>query len=466
MQKNVFISWSGQKSYKVAQVLYDWLPSIINSIEPFLSSEDIEKGVRWFNEISEQLEKISFGIVCLTKENMNAPWILFETGALSRRLGQSRVSPLLIHLSNSELQGPLAQFNTTSLTEADIKKLMKGINLHLREKGIPESLLDRTFEISWPLLKVKLDEALADSTETTNKLHNRPQSEILEEILMLTRSIVQQISAERVGSIEMSEASQENITRISDQFLKLRDETRDLSLLDTISHELLSPIVGIRSNASFLQKRFMDLPTELIETKLGDILVDCDVLLQQIRKLEYFLGRKAPSTTFEKTRVYRDIVIKTIKQLIPLIKEHGYDSSRIEYLEKDPTGIILYIDKNKLHQVIYNILINAIKYAELEPEAFKIKVITEESKDAYIIRFQDWGIGLPEENKDKIFEVGFRASKAIQKDVIGSGLGLSIAKELMKEMGGDIKVASIYKPTEFKVIIPKSLQEDPHDFIY
>jgi len=466
MPKNVFISWSGQTSYKVAQVLYDWLPNIIQSIDPFLSSEDVEKGVRWFNEISDQLEQISFGIVCLTQDNMNAPWILFEAGALSRRLGQSCVTPLLIHLSNSDLQGPLAQFNTTSLTEADMKRLMKGINLHLRDKGIPERLLDRTFEISWPLLKKQLDDVLAQSTETTTKPSNRPQPEILEEILKLTRSIAQVISTERTEGADARDTSHENIAKISDQLLKLRDETRDLSLLDTISHELLSPIVGIRSHASFLQRRFPDLPAELVETKLSDIITDCEILFQQVKQLEYVLGRKAPSPTFEKTNVFRDIVIKTIHQLKPLMFERGFNTSQVDYQVGDASRIIVFADKAKLQQVVYNILINAIKYAEEQPDAFRLTVTTEETKDNYIIRFQDWGIGLPEGSEEKIFDVGFRAPNAIQRNVTGSGLGLSIAKGLMKEMGGDIVIGNSYKPTEFKVIIPKSLKEAPNDLNY
>ena len=59
----VFISWSGDISHKVAMVLYGWLPDVIQSIDPYVSSEDIHKGTRWIMDISTELEKSAFGIL-------------------------------------------------------------------------------------------------------------------------------------------------------------------------------------------------------------------------------------------------------------------------------------------------------------------------------------------------------------------------------------------------------------------
>lgn len=197
MDKNIFISWSGALSHRVASILYEWLPQVIQTIDPFLSSEDIETGVPWFSEIGSKLEQIGFGILCLTPDNTNAPWILFEAGALSKSVGQSRVTPLLFRVPISDLQGPLAQFNATSTTEADIKKLVKTINLHLGEHGIREKQLDKAFELCWPLLKTQLDDLATSSEQFVRSEPIRSTNDILEELLKLTRHISQQVSVNK-----------------------------------------------------------------------------------------------------------------------------------------------------------------------------------------------------------------------------------------------------------------------------
>ena len=60
----VFLSWSGVKSQKIAIILRDWIPSVIQSVVPYVSSEDIDKGARWSGEIAKELDDCAFGILC------------------------------------------------------------------------------------------------------------------------------------------------------------------------------------------------------------------------------------------------------------------------------------------------------------------------------------------------------------------------------------------------------------------
>ena len=62
----VFISWSGDTSHNVALALREWLPSVLQSVEPYVSSEDIDKGARWSAEIGYQLNDTDFGILRVT----------------------------------------------------------------------------------------------------------------------------------------------------------------------------------------------------------------------------------------------------------------------------------------------------------------------------------------------------------------------------------------------------------------
>lgn len=70
-----------------------------------------------------------------------------------------------------------------------------------------------------------------------------------------------------------------------------------------------------------------------------------------------------------------------------------------------------------------------------------------------IIKFKDWGIGVSKGLEEKIFEDGFRAPEAIDKYATGSGLGLTIARKIIRELGGDLKLVNDYKPTEFHVVL-------------
>lgn len=79
----VFLSWSGDRSKAVAEALAAWLGQVVQAVEPWLS-RDIAKGTRWGSEVADRLEKSRVGIVCLTPENLDAPWILFELELFQR----------------------------------------------------------------------------------------------------------------------------------------------------------------------------------------------------------------------------------------------------------------------------------------------------------------------------------------------------------------------------------------------
>ena len=118
----VFLSWSGHKSHQVALVLRDWLPSVIQSLTPYVSSEDIDKGARWSTDIAKELEDSTFGILCVTKDNLEAPWLLFEAGALSKMMDKSSVCPFIFDLKRAEVKGPILQFQSTIFDKDDVKK--------------------------------------------------------------------------------------------------------------------------------------------------------------------------------------------------------------------------------------------------------------------------------------------------------------------------------------------------------
>ena len=191
----IFLSWSGELSHKVAIALREWLPSVIQSLEPYVSSEDIDKGARWSTDIAKELEKSAYGILCITKDNMDAPWLNFEAGALSKSIDKSRVSPFLFGIKRSDVKpGPLLQFQSTVADEGDVLKLLQSLSGAHEPPLLESSRLDTVFEVWWPRLKEKLVEIEKNApTEREISDPKRPQlgngfpPEIMEEMLVLLR---------------------------------------------------------------------------------------------------------------------------------------------------------------------------------------------------------------------------------------------------------------------------------------
>jgi TIR domain len=178
----VFLSWSGQKSKRIAVALRDWLPSVIQEIEAFMSERDIAAGVRWLNEIDQQLEGTNFAIVCVTRDNQSAPWLNFEAGAVAKVIDEARVVPLAIDLKLADVKPPLGHFQAKDISKSGIMAVLEALNV-LAER--PVSNLAAACDKWWPDLEPKLASA---ATEAESSAPVREERELLEEILATVRS--------------------------------------------------------------------------------------------------------------------------------------------------------------------------------------------------------------------------------------------------------------------------------------
>jgi hypothetical protein len=187
----VFISWSGEQSLAVAKALRGWLPQVIQVVTPWMSAEDIERGARWSVDIAQQLEECRVGLICLTPENREAPWILFEAGALAKTLDHTFVCPYLLGLHASDLQGPLVQFQATRAEKEETRKLLHTINkavaLVANEQALSEGHLNAAFEKWWPDLDIQLRAIPPAPMPSPAK---RPEREIQEEVLEIVRVLL------------------------------------------------------------------------------------------------------------------------------------------------------------------------------------------------------------------------------------------------------------------------------------
>lgn len=190
----VFIAWSGPVSREVASALDEWIPLVLQSVEPWMSAEDIEKGTRWFTEVAGELEKAKLGVVCLTAENLSSPWMHFEAGALSKAVGRSLVCPYLFGVDAANVKDPLAQFQLTKADKEDTFKLVRTLNRALQDAALSERNLTAVFEKWWPDLSDRLARIEVYPVSAPRAAADRTEREILQDVLGTVRGLSMQVA--------------------------------------------------------------------------------------------------------------------------------------------------------------------------------------------------------------------------------------------------------------------------------
>lgn len=181
----LFLSWSGERSKAVATALTRWLPDVFQDLSVWMSAHHIDAGQRWGHELGNQLASTSFGVLCLTPDNVQSPWLLFEAGALSKVISDAKVVPYLFELSPTDVPFPLAQFQGVEATNDGTLDLLQSINSSL-ERPLPGDRIERLFTKWWPDLKAALDAVPA--TDTNHPAH-RSDRALLEEVLQTVRTL-------------------------------------------------------------------------------------------------------------------------------------------------------------------------------------------------------------------------------------------------------------------------------------
>ena len=181
----IFLSWSGERSKAVATALRNWIPLILHYAKPWLSQQDITAGDRWSVELGKELNDSLFGILCLTKENLPAPWILFEAGAISKTLTTGAVCPYLFELEHSDISGPLSQFQSKKSDRQSTKELLEAINSRA-PNPVDEGRFIKLFDTFWPEFETQLSKI---PTPTNSTVEARSLQDILEDLVQAVRSL-------------------------------------------------------------------------------------------------------------------------------------------------------------------------------------------------------------------------------------------------------------------------------------
>ena len=220
-----------------------------------------------------------------------------------------------------------------------------------------------------------------------------------------------------------------------------------------VSHELKTPITSIMGYADTLLES--DVDEETTKKFLERISAEAT-------RMSHLVSDLLTLSRYDTSKVKAE---KTEFDLGELVK-YTYEGLEIERKKKNQIGEcfvtadvpLVFADRNGIERVVLNILTNSIQYTK---DGGEIKIYAGfVYNDAYIKVF-DNGIGIPEEDLNRIFERFYRVDKARSREMGGTGLGLSIAKDLLDRNGGSIDIKSeVGKGTEVVIKVPTKAKQE------
>lgn len=230
------------------------------------------------------------------------------------------------------------------------------------------------------------------------------------------------------------------------------DRSRRAFVAD-ISHELRTPLTNIKSYSETLLDTEID-DKEISKNFLNVINSEADRMTRLVTDL---LVLSRLEHTQDALKLSLCDVQGLVEQIVSTMSITAKKSKLTLTYVKGTEADSIYVDKDKINQVVVNIISNAIKYTQ---EGGTISVLCGSREDVVYISVSDTGIGIPEKDLPMIFDRFYRVDKARSRKQGGTGLGLAIAKEIVEAHKGTISIDSEYKKgTTVTVNLPVNLNE-------
>ena len=279
----------------------------------------------------------------------------------------------------------------------------------------------------------------------------------MEQILALRRpdyAEAQQVVGERMLELYLAPFSSDQekggvLIVLHDVTEQHRNEERRKEFVANVSHELRTPLTNVRSYAETLRSAEGDIPQEMENSFLDIIISETDRMTHIVQDLLTLSRLDAGNTEMRFAPFsFRESVENVCRANAMEARRHGH-SLTCTLAEDMPE---ISGDRQRLEQVVTNILGNAIKYT---PDGGHIAVTGGGSGRSVWVEVADDGIGIPEKDRDRIFDRFYRVDKARSRESGGTGLGLSIAKEIVERHHGSLRlVPREGRGTTIRLVLP------------
>lgn len=242
------------------------------------------------------------------------------------------------------------------------------------------------------------------------------------------------ITFQKNGILEIDELA-ENLNNAQKELAKTDELRRDL--MANVSHDLKTPLTMIKAYAEMIKDISYKNP-EKREEHLNIIISETDRLNLLVNDILTLSKMQADADALKKETFDMTEEIKEIIKKYEIIKE----TENYNFIVEMPEHAYINADKNKMNQVIYNLINNAINYTGKD-KMVQIKVIEEKNK--YLIEIIDTGKGIKPEELKIIWDKYYKNEKNHKRNIVGTGIGLSIVKNILEKHGFEYGVDSVLK---------------------
>ena len=213
-----------------------------------------------------------------------------------------------------------------------------------------------------------------------------------------------------------------------------RTEERRKEFVANVSHEMRTPLTNIRSYAETIRDANGDIDRETENSFLDIVISETDRMTHIVQDLLTLSRLDSGRTEMVMARFpFADAIDAVLRSIALEAQRHGHTLTR-DYPEHLP---MIMGDRGRIEQVMLNILSNAVKYT---PDGGHIRVTAGDAGNTVWMEVADDGIGIPEKDRERIFERFYRVDKARSRESGGTGLGLSIAMEIVQRHNGSLSI--------------------------
>ena len=247
---------------------------------------------------------------------------------------------------------------------------------------------------------------------------------------------MEQKVAERTHELTVANAKLEGASQLKSQFLA------------NVNHELRTPVSAIISYGGLVLSDTQGQISQLQKENLQDLLKNAERLLNMIDSLLDIAMIEAGKSEVRVEAVDLEEIIRGAVTTI----ESSLNRNHVHLiLNIAPDLSVLNTDRDKLKQILLNLLDNAAKFTEHG----EIRITAVQKNGSLKLVVSDTGIGIQEQDLNRVFEEFHRAGAANGKKYRGTGLGLAIVRRLVSLLGGDIEVSSkVGEGSSFTVTLP------------